>query len=231
MRRLPLLLAACILPLAAQEGEALLAQVDRLRHPWPAFSVDLEVRDGEALQRWRLAARDGDARLDGLSEREEGRTILVLGDQMWLQVPGSKRALRVTPQQRLLGPAAAGDAARTRFHDDYRVEAAAEDTLDGRPCWRLDLAARSPATSARTVRLWASREPVAPLKAEFFLASGKRARTATFGPPAEALGRPVLSRMTVTEASGAAVELRFSRWSRAGAEPGRFVLAGGAPPR
>lgn len=123
-----------------------------------------------------------------------------------------------------MGPAAAGDAARTRFQDDYRVEALAEDALEGRPCWRLDLAARSPATSARRVQLWVAREPVAPLKAAFFLASGKLARTATFGPPAEALGRPVLARMTVTEASGAQVELRFSRWSRAGAERERFVL-------
>ena len=61
---------------------------------------------------------------------------------------------RMTPQQRLLGPAAGGDVARTRFRKDYTVQEVTEETLGDRPCWRLDLTARSPALSARTVRLW-----------------------------------------------------------------------------
>ncbi len=223
MRPWVLLLAA--LPALAQSGEELLARVDRLRHPWPAFTVELEVKDAATAQRWKVSAREnGDARLDGLSDKEQGRSVLMLGDQMWLLVPGSKRALRVTPQQRLLGPAAGGDVARTRFLQDYTVEGKAEDDLDGRPCWRLELAARTPGLSARRVLLWVAREPVVPLKAEFHLASGKVARTATFGPPVQALGQAVLSRMELLEPSGARVELRFSGWARGGVPASRFQL-------
>ena len=223
MRPWVLLLAA--LPALAQSGEDLLARVDRLRHPWPAFTVELEVKDAATAQRWKVSAREnGDARLDGLSDKEQGRSVLMLGEQMWLLVPGSKRALRVTPQQRLLGPAAGGDVARTRFLQDYTVEAKAEDELDGRPCWRLDLAARTPGLSARRVLLWVAREPVVPLKAEFHLASGKVARTATFGPPVQVLGQPVLSRMELVEPSGARVELSFSGWARGGVPAGLFRL-------
>ena len=221
----PWLLLLAALPALAQSGEELLDRVDRLRHPWPAFTVELEVKDAATAQRWKVSAREnGDARLDGLSDKEQGRSVLLLGEQMWLLVPGSKRALRVTPQQRLLGPAAGGDVARTRFLQDYTVEAKAEDELDGRPCWRLDLAARTPGLSARRVLLWVAREPVVPLKAEFHLASGKVARTATFGPPVQALGQPVLSRLELVEPSGARVELSFSGWARGGVPAGLFRL-------
>jgi Outer membrane lipoprotein-sorting protein len=223
MRRALAALAA--LPLLAQSGEEILARVDRLRHPWPAFTVELSLNAPEPPQRWRVSAREnGDARLDGLSPKEKGRAVLLLGDQMWLLLPGSRRPVRVTPQQRLMGTAAGGDVARTRFREDYAVQALSQDSLDGRACWRLELAARRPFLSARQVILWVAREGSLPLKAEFRLASGKLARTALFGPPALSHGQPVLSRMVIEEPSGARVELAFGDWNRGGVDPALFEL-------
>jgi len=237
----------CVPPLAAQalapaqsppapgipslsQAEELLARVDRLRHPWPAFTVELTVASGRAAQRWRVAARaNGDARLDGLSDKEKGRAVLMRGDEMWLLLPGTKHPLKVTPQQRLLGPAAGGDVARTRFREDYRVEDVTGDTREGRPCWRLDLAARRPALSARTVRLWVAREGGMPVMATFHLASGKLARTARFDPPAQASGRPVLSRMELTEPDGSAATLSFSHWHPGTLDAALFELPGEMP--
>ena len=213
------------LPLVAQSGEEILTRVDRMRHPWPAFSMELTVKDAKVAQRWRVSAREnGDARLDGLSEKEKGRSVLLLGDQMWLLLPGTKRPVKVTPQQRMLGPAAGGDVARTRFRKDYRILALGEDTLDGRSCWHLDLAARSALLSARSVRLWVLKERLIPLKAEFYLASGKLARTALFGQPVQALGMTVLSSMELAEPGGARAELLFSDWSKGGVEADLFEL-------
>ncbi|GLH75035.1 hypothetical protein GETHLI_35380 [Geothrix limicola] len=221
-----LLLAA--LPLLAQSGEEILAKVDRLRHPWPAFTMELTLKAVGASQRWKVSAREnGDARLDGLSEKEKGRAVLLLGDQMWLLLPGSKRPLKVTPQQRLMGPAAGGDVARTRFREDYTVRTLAEENLDGQACWRLDLAAKRPALSARQVVLWVAREGTLPLKAEFRMASGKLARTAQFGPPVQVHGQAVLSRMTLEEPSGARAELVFGAWTRGGVEASVFELPNG----
>ena len=218
-----LLLAA--LPVLAQSGEEILARVDRLRHPWPAFRVELTVKDAKTAQRWKVSAREnGDARLDGLGDKEKGRAVLMLGDQMWLLLPGSKRPLKVTPQQRMMGSAAGGDVARTRFRQDYTVRDLHEETLDEHPCWRLDLAARTPALSARTVQLWVAKDRMLPLKAEFRLASGKLARTALFGPPNQALGQSVLSWMELIEPGGAKVELAFSGWSKGGVDPDLFEL-------
>ena len=222
--RLALLLLAA-LPGLAQTGEEILARVDRLRHPWPAFSVELTVKDAKATQRWKVSAREnGDARVDGLSEKEKGRSVLLLGDQMWLLLPGSKRPIKVTPQQRMLGPAAGGDVARSRFRKDYSVQALGEEGLAGRPCWLLDLVARTPMQSARTVRLWVAKEHLNPVQAEFYLASGKLARTARFGPPSQALGQSVLSWTELTEPGGAQFELAFSDWSKGGVDPELFLL-------
>lgn len=221
------LVAVAALPLLAQSGEEILARVDRLRHPWPAFTVELTLQAPGASQRWKVSAREnGDARLDGLSPKEKGRSVLLLGDQMWLLLPGSKRPVKVTPQQRMMGPAAGGDVARTRFREDYAVQSLVQEALDGRDCWRLELRARRPSLSARTAVLWVAREGSLPLKAEFHLASGKLARTALFGPPVQAHGQPVLSGMVIEEPSGARAELSFSAWARGGVAPSAFELPG-----
>jgi hypothetical protein len=218
-----LLLAA--LPALAQGGEEILARVDRLRHPWPSFTMELTLKAAKASQRWKVSAREnGDARLDGMSDKEKGRAVLLLGDQMWLLLPGSKRPVKVSPQQRLMGAAAGGDVARTRFREDYTVQTLAEETLGGRDCWRLELAAKRAILSARQVVLWVARDGSLPLKAEFRLASGKLARTALFGPPVQARGQSVLSGMVVEEPTGARAELIFGNWSRGGVDPAAFLL-------
>ena len=221
------LLFTVALPLLAQSGEEILARVDRLRHPWPVFTVELTVKAPRMAQRWKVSVREnGDARLDGLSEKEKGRAVLLRGDEMWLLLPGTKRPVKVTPQQRMMGPAAGGDVARTRFREDYSVHAVADEPLDGRACWRLELVAKRPAISARQVVLWVAKEGSLPLKAEFRLASGRLARTARFGSPVQAHGQPVLSRMEIEETGGVAVDLIFGNWTRGGVAPGAFDLPG-----
>jgi len=221
----PALLLAAVVPALAQSGEEILARVDRLRHPWPSFTMDLTLKAPGVSQLWKVSAREnGDARLDGLSKKEKGRAVLLKGDQMWLLLPGTKHPLKVTPQQRLMGPAAGGDVARTRFREDYTVETLAEESLDGRASWRLELAARRPALSARKVILWVAKEGTLPLKAEFRLASGKVQRTALFGVPVESHGQPVLSKMVIEEPSGGRAELLFGNWGKGGVDASAFEL-------
>jgi hypothetical protein len=221
------LIAVAALPLLAQSGEEILARVDRLRHPWPVFTVELTLQAQGSAQRWKVSAREnGDARLDGLSPKEKGRAVLLLGDQMWLLLPGSKRPVKVTPQQRMMGPAAGGDVARTRFREDYTVQSVAPENLNGQDCWRLELAAKRPSLSARQVALWVAREGSLPLKAEFRLASGKLARTALFGRPVQAHGQSVLSGLLIEEPSGARAELSFNNWVRGGVDPLAFEVPG-----
>ncbi len=217
-----LLVPVCVL--SAQDASAILKQVDRCRYPWPSFSMDVTLKDGKAKQRWRVLVRENDdARVDGLSEKEKRRTVLLLGDQMWLLLPGSKLPIKISPQQRLLGPAAGGDIARFRFFADYTAANQEEEELDGKPCKRLDLQAKRPATSYRTATLWTTREGT-PLRCDFYFASGKLARTAQFGPLVEEGGVQVLSSLRLAEPSGRSVDLEFSRWKPVVIESRLFEL-------
>jgi hypothetical protein len=162
--------------------------------------------------------------VDGVSAKELGRSVLVLGDQMWLILPNAKRPVAVSPAQRLLGPAAGGDLARTRFAEDYAVKTLGAGTLEGQAVWLLDLEAKRKSLTHRTARLAVSKADGRPLQADFYLASGKAARTAKFGPVASAAGKKVLSSMTVFEPGGGSAEIRFSAWAPGPADPKRFDL-------
>lgn len=216
-----LLTGPCLL---AQSPEELLAAADRHRHPWPSFRVDISLKVGKEAQAWRVHAREnGDARVDGLSPKEKGRSVLVLGDDMYLLLPDAKRPVKVSPQQRLLGPASGGDIARSRFSEDYTAVLEGEDTVEGEACHRLRLQARRPVVAFQKATLWVAKAGRRPVKAEFRMASGKLARTVTFREGALVQGRAVLRAMEV-EAPGGRVELRFEGWSPEAADPDAFKL-------
>jgi len=211
--------------LAAQEGAALLENVDRMRHPWPAFSVEVTVKDAKGAQCWRVRTReDGDSRVEGLSEKEKGRTVLLLGGDMWLLLPSARRPVKVSPAQRLMGPAAGGDLARSRFSLDYEIKAIQEEDLDGHACHRLDLQARKPSLSYRTARLWIARATGFPIRADYFLASGKLAKTMLFESPVPMGGRLVMPALRLVEPSGAEASLRFAHWTPGPQDPALFTL-------
>ena len=198
-----LLAAAVLAPLSARaqagiqapDAAALVAKVDRLRHPWPAFSADLALKDQGRESQWRLSvASNGDTRLDGLAPKQAlGRAVLMKGERMWLLTPGSKRAIPVTPQQRLIGSAAGGDLARTRLGDDFQPTGVEEGMRGGAPCWRVSLAAKRPSVPYQRAELWVLKRGETPLSVDFYFSSGKLAHTITFDPPSSAEGRPVIA--------------------------------------
>lgn len=219
-------LAVTVLPLVAQAPEALLADADRHRHPWPSFRVEVRLGEGPGAQVWRVHAREnGDARVEGLSEKEKGRSVLVLGDDMWLLLPDAKRPVKVSPRQRLMGPASGGDLARTRFREDYAPagEATRVD-FEGVPALRLELRARRASVTHAKAVLWIAAEGHRPLRADFSLASGKLARTVIFEPGTPVSGRAVIQAMRMTAPDGSAAMLRFSAWSPEPVDEARFTL-------
>jgi hypothetical protein len=219
---LPALLAA-----QTPDAAALVAKVDRLRHPWPAFSADLTLTDQGRESQWRLSvASNGDSRLDGLAPKQAaGRAVLMKGEKMWLLTPGSKRAIPVTPQQRLIGSAAGGDLARTRLGDDYGAVGLEAGERDGQPCWRVALAAKRPSVPYARAELWILRRGETPLAADFYYASGKLAHTVRFGAPVTAEGRPVIASLSLGDGTHPAQStMTLSRWKPGEPDAKRFEL-------
>jgi hypothetical protein len=118
---------------------------------------------------------------------------------MWIHLPDTRRPLRITPMQRLMGEASNGDIARVSLTDDYTAEDQGPAVEEGADCRRILLtAARESAPYARIV-LFVRASDFRSLKAEFFLPSGKRFKTARYEDYRPLEGRMVLTRMTITD--------------------------------
>jgi outer membrane lipoprotein-sorting protein len=217
---------ACHIFLVAQDGVAILAKIDRFRHPWPSFSVEATILDGASEQKWQVSARDnGDAVVKGISEKEKGRSVFYIGGQMWLVVPGSKHPHKVTPQQkRLIGSVAGGDLANARLSDAYFVGSVATELFEGRECHRLRLEAKKKSEGYKTIDLLVDRADGVPLAAMCYFGSGKLARTVRFGTVTKSGDAKVLTGMSIKDQKGNEIRLIFESWQPNKANPSDFEL-------
>lgn len=134
------------------------------------------------------------------SPAEAGQKVLMLGDDFWLLLPGSARALRITAMQKLLGDASTGDIATLRWADDYSGTLVGEESCPtgqgdpggpsgaaatmaattGQACLHLSLQATRKGLSYQRIELWLGKARHEPLAADLYLQSDKLAKQARF---------------------------------------------------
>jgi len=133
------------------------------------------------------------------SSGEKGQKVLMLADKFWLLMPSSRRPIRITPMQKLLGEASTGDIATMSWHQDYDAEYVSTESADGLTVDLLALTAISKGVSYKTINLYLESETHKPVRAELFTSSGKLAKTARFDIENQD-GRERVVRMTLTDA-------------------------------
>lgn len=111
------------------------------------------------------------------SAAEAGQKVLMLDDQFYLFMPNSRRHIRITPMQKLLGDAATGDISSLRWSADYHIEA---QTVQDDGTLLLNLNAARAGLSYGRVDLTVDASTFYPLQATFYLPSGRVAKDATF---------------------------------------------------
>ena len=173
----------------------LLQQVDAVRAPDSAFTFRVAVTtpDGDALKLSVRVSGQVNSLVRYLEPpRSAGRSLLFVERNMWVYVPGTRRVLRISPQQRILGGVASADVARVVYSLDYALEAVLElPKEDGERRRRLVLSRLSRGAAYGRIDLVVAGEDVRPLRASFFAASGRRhLKTAYFEGYREVLGRP-----------------------------------------
>lgn len=205
-----LFLGALSPPADAAETD-LLARVDAYRLPRKGVMAMVEVVEVAAAEgsrgaghAYRVFLNDAsDSVVEMLSAAERGRRVLITDEAVWLHIPSSARPVRITPLQRLLGQANYGDVGRLTWAGTYRIssteavanlvrppiEAAARAVqarfrvLKDHPLQLLRLEAVSPTATYPRIDVWISRADNAPLRADYFLTSGKRLKTGWFTEP------------------------------------------------
>ena len=115
-----------------------------------------------------------------MSPRDKGRHLLMLGDDMWIYLPDTSRPVRITPLERLSGDASNGDVARTNYAVDYSAAYVREEKIGTENCYVLDLAAKRKGATYQRILYWVRTEDARPVRAEFYLTSGKHIKSATF---------------------------------------------------
>ncbi len=194
---------AAISPAATPDAEALLKQSDSYRNGWPAYVLRVKITnfesgksDEESL--YEVSQKGTDKTyVEFMSPRDKGRHLLMLGDDMWIYLPDTSRPVRITPLERLSGDASNGDVARTNYAVDYTPTYVRNEKAGKEDCYVLNLTAKRKGATYQRILYWVRVEDARPVRAEFYLTSGKHIKSATFDEFANSNGRLLLRRLTL----------------------------------
>ncbi len=202
------LLLACLpkgraAALSAPEAEALLKRSDTYRNGWLSFITRVKITNYESgkpdeEKLYEVSQKGADRTyVEFLSPREKGRHLLMLGDDMWVYLPDTSRPVRITPLERLSGDASNGDVARTNYAADYAPVYLRTEKLGSTECHVLELTAKRKGATYQRIVYWLRAEDARPVRAEFYLTSGKHIKSATFDDYGEFSGKMLLRRLTL----------------------------------
>jgi len=173
-------------PRVAPSAQALLRVADRARggsDEGVRWTIQLKVEDdGETQTRsYLVRARGTDALVEALSPpRNKGEIYLFNDQNLWFIKPGLQKPISLSTRQRLTGDAANGDIANTNYARDYEATLSGEESVDGEPCYRLELKARTKSVTYDKIRYWISKARELGVKAEFRTISDQVFKVATF---------------------------------------------------
>lgn len=124
----------------------------------------------------------GDSRVTMLDKRSKGQKVLLTEDAMWLYIPRTKKAIRITPMQRLMGQASYGDVSSLNWQHEYQWNEAAieEQKIDEMTHLCLTLDAIRKSSTYRSIYICLDKQSLRPINAKFFLASGKLMKQAEY---------------------------------------------------
>jgi outer membrane lipoprotein-sorting protein len=188
---------------ASVDAEAVLKHSDSYRNGWPSYVLHVKITNYESdkadEEKLYEVSQKGTEKtyVEFMSPREKGQHLLMLGDDMWVYLPDTSRPVRITPLERLSGDASNGDVARTNYAADYipvyvRTEKAGTDD-----CYVLNLTAKRKGATYQRILYWVRALDDRPVKAEFYLTSGKLIKSASFDEFLTVGGRAQLRRMTL----------------------------------
>jgi hypothetical protein len=185
---------------AEPAGQEIVKRADLVRGPDRPFILKMNVTDyrgKEVKGQTGVLVNVFDASrslIEVMSPKKDaGRKILRVGENMWIHIPSSKRAIRITPQQRLLGQASNGDILGTNYAGDYTATLLGEEEIEQHGgarsrCHKLELIKKTEGATYHRVLYWTEVGTDFPLKAEFFTRTGKLIKSAYFTGYKDALG-------------------------------------------
>lgn len=192
---------------SALNANEMVKKADRFRMPEGSFSVKADVKDyndKKLLQqtRYKVYTKGVDRSVVEtiFPERQQGRKLLMIENDIWFFTPDIKRATRVSFQQKLTGQVANGDLSRTDFTGDYDAEIIKKEIANKVSAIKLKLKSRHDGVTYRMIYYWLRASDYAPLHAQFMTEQGKVLKTGVYSNFKKILGRSMASKVTFTDA-------------------------------
>lgn len=110
----------------------------------------------------------------------KGRAMLFEGRDLWLHIPKTRKLIRLSPAQRLMGEASNGDVAATNFSGDYTATLLGEQTVEKTRCYHLMLEALDAKVTYHKIEYWVAKKTRKPVMSKHFAHSGKLLKTAFY---------------------------------------------------
>ncbi|MGA9069828.1 MAG: outer membrane lipoprotein-sorting protein [Terracidiphilus sp.] len=198
-------LVTCALVCRAQtpDANALLKRSDAYRNGWSSYVLKVKITHFESGKEdesklYEVSQKGTEKTyVEFLSPREKGQHLLMLGDDMWVYLPDTSRPVRITPLERLSGDASNGDVARTNYAVDYTADYLRTEKVGAENCHVLELKAKRKGSTYQRILFWVRVTDARPVRAEYYLTSGKHIKSATFDDYFMVDGKPILHRWTL----------------------------------
>jgi outer membrane lipoprotein-sorting protein len=137
--------------------------------------------------------------------REKGTRMLKLGGELWIFMPTVDKVQKISGhmlRQGMMGSDLSYEdlmtSRATRLA--YAAHVVGEETVDGRPCWKLELVARDDSVAYPRRTTWVDEQTFIPLKQDLFALSGMLLKTWTMTDVKEVEGgRRFPMRMTIQD--------------------------------
>lgn len=111
---------------------------------------------------------------------DAGKFLLTIDQDMWFYIPNTRKPIRISPLQRLMGDASNADLAKLYFSRDYIPTLIGEEKIEQADCYVLELKARNTKISYQKITYWVAKENYQPVKADYYVLSGKLLRTVRY---------------------------------------------------
>ncbi len=192
---------------AGVDASELVKAADDARFPRGKILFNVKVEDYAKSKKVRetvyrvLADGTGKSLVETiLPERQQGRKLLMLGNDLWFFSPDIKRPSRVSLQQKLTGEISNGDLANTDYAGDYDAKLIGEETVAGKETYKIRLTSKTKSATYPGIDYWIDKASKAPVQAFFLSASGKVMKKGIYGGVKKVMGRDRVTELRVDDA-------------------------------
>jgi len=156
------------------------AEQYRVKEGSALVKCDVELFKGDELIKTRkfhvYTNTDSRSLIVFKSPADAGQKVLMKGKSYWMFMPKSRRPIRITPMQKLLGEAALGDIATLSWSKQYKIV----DQKTENKTINLTLEAKNSSASYQKIELKLNSEDYFPISAALYLRSGMLSKVAEF---------------------------------------------------